>query len=71
MIAVLFALLLPPAEEPPSDALAREVMASMGRLQSVKSYRLKMEDMIVDYQNLYHVDPALEADICAPGLGWS
>ena len=51
MIAVLFALLLPPAEEPPSDALAREVMASMGRLQSVKSYRLKMEDMIVDYQN--------------------
>jgi len=51
LIAVLFALLLPPAEEPPSDALAREVMASMGRLQSVKSYRLKMEDMIVDYQN--------------------
>ena len=51
MIALLFSLLLPPAEEPPSDTLAREVMASMGRLQSAKSYRLKMEDMIIEFQN--------------------
>lgn len=51
MIALLFALLLPPAEEPPSDALAKEVFNSMARLQSVRSYRLKMDDQLVEIQN--------------------